>query len=681
MKTRPNCVLRSRFVKGSFNSHLRATTFRTILACSNAAMLALLINSPAHATTFYWDNSSGNNASGNSTNWATTLAGGINPAQAPNSITDDVYFNISTFNANQIMGLNGSRVYLGITFNSTGTTNIENHTTNGLSNTLTIGSDGITVNNGAGAVSLGVLSGRGTMTYKLAENQSWTNNSSNVLTIGGGSISNAGNVTPYTLTLGGSGAGGISIGNQILDGGTTGTTEVAVNNTGGGTTTLSSSGSLYTGGTTVNRGTLTLASTATLGAATGALKVNNTNTGPATASVLNLATGADITTGSLSGTIALAGSGTNTVTINTQASRTFTVNQTTAGTYDGVIAGAGGFTLGSLSTNTLIFTGTNTYTGETRIDSGVLRLSGNGTISSSSNVTINTVGSDVANFNIRNTVGWVYSGAITGDGTGQINLNSGTDAKLTGNISGVSVINANSEFTDTTLSGNISGVSTDVKVQSGNNGSIGAVLRLSGTNTYGGVTTVANFGTLILNGDNSLAIGNVTISSGGTLRGIGTVGGATSLASNAHLAAGSTSAVGNVGTETFSSSLGFDSGSIFDWDINSGLSDGAYDKIVSSTLSVTSGAKFAVNSDVSFSDTFWQRNHLWTDVFNKNFIGFAVSDFLYSVNGSTTTTPDSSTVGFFTNNGTSLEWTAVPEPTSALAGLLITAGLLRRRRI
>jgi MYXO-CTERM domain-containing protein len=35
---------------------------------------------------------------------------------------------------------------------------------------------------------------------------------------------------------------------------------------------------------------------------------------------------------------------------------------------------------------------------------------------------------------------------------------------------------------------------------------------------------------------------------------------------------------------------------------------------------------------------------------------------------------------FFTLNAGSLTFTAVPEPTSALAGLLVVAGLLRRRR-
>jgi len=37
--------------------------------------------------------------------------------------------------------------------------------------------------------------------------------------------------------------------------------------------------------------------------------------------------------------------------------------------------------------------------------------------------------------------------------------------------------------------------------------------------------------------------------------------------------------------------------------------------------------------------------------------------------------------GYFAFSGTSaLSWTAVPEPTSALAGILLVAGLLRRRR-
>ena len=132
----------------------------------------------------------------------------------------------------------------------------------------------------------------------------------------------------------------------------------------------------YSGGTTVNQGTLTIGTGGTLGAATGALSVNNTNTGAATDTVLNLATAVNTTTGSLSGTIAVPSSGVNTATINTQSGRTFTVNQTTAGTYAGVIAGTGDFVLGASSTNTLTLTGANTYTGTTTVNAGTLALVG-----------------------------------------------------------------------------------------------------------------------------------------------------------------------------------------------------------------------------------------------------------------------------------------------------------------
>jgi hypothetical protein len=41
---------------------------------------------------------------------------------------------------------------------------------------------------------------------------------------------------------------------------------------------------------------------------------------------------------------------------------------------------------------------------------------------------------------------------------------------------------------------------------------------------------------------------------------------------------------------------------------------------------------------------------------------------------------DFSSEGYFSISGGTLKWTAVPEPTSALAGLLLGGGLLRRRR-
>lgn len=131
----------------------------------------------------------------------------------------------------------------------------------------------------------------------------------------------------------------------------------------------------YSGGTTVNQGILTVGTGGTLGASISPLTVSNTNTGIGTAAILNLATAVDTTVGSLSGTIAVPSGGSNTATINNGGvGRNFTVNQTAAGSFAGVIAGAGNFTLGSLSTNTLTLAGPQTYTGTTTVNGGTLKL-------------------------------------------------------------------------------------------------------------------------------------------------------------------------------------------------------------------------------------------------------------------------------------------------------------------
>ncbi len=141
---------------------------------------------------------------------------------------------------------------------------------------------------------------------------------------------------------------------------------------GSGVMTLNAANS-YSGGTTVCAGTLTVGAGGSLGAATGPLVVNNPNTAAGTDVVLNLSTAAATTTGPLSGAIAVPASGANTVTIN-NGGQPFTVDQTADGTYAGVIAGSGSFTLGNLSTSTLTLSGANIYTGGTVVESGLLQL-------------------------------------------------------------------------------------------------------------------------------------------------------------------------------------------------------------------------------------------------------------------------------------------------------------------
>ena len=196
-----------------------------------------------------------------------------------------------------------------------------------------------------------------------------------------------------------------------------------------------------------------------------------------------------------------------------------------------------------------------------------------------------------------------------------------------------------------------------------------SVVLLNNANTYTGATAV-DAGTLVVNGNQSGANGNVTVASGATLAGEGTVGGGTTV-SGTHAPGNGTA--GDVGLQTFGSSLSYNSGSIFEWDITT--ASNAYDKVSAGTLAVTSGAIFKVVSSTAFSDTFWNTNQNWTDIFGgKSIDNFLISNFQYSVAGTTVSAPSSE--GYFTITGSTLNWTAVPELSNLLIGGLLGAGLL-----
>jgi trimeric autotransporter adhesin len=221
---------------------------------------------------------------------------------------------------------------------------------------------------------------------------------------------------------------------------------------------------------------------------------------------------------------------------------------------------------------------------------------------------------------------------------------------------------------------------------------------LSGTSSYGGSSTL-NAGTVAINGDQSAATGAVSVSNSGTrLVGTGTVGGNTTINSGAIHSAGAATP-NAIGLQIFDKSgasttdLTYGAGSIFEWDLNankdtdSGTRGTDFDAVnVTGTLNANSTAVFRVvlGSNVT-SDAFWTQAQTWNDIFagGLTLAGAGFTNSLLQVVDTTGATYDQSLLnpgGQFSVSGTSLTWSPVPEPSSALAGLLLTAGLLRRRR-
>jgi fibronectin-binding autotransporter adhesin len=238
-------------------------------------------------------------------------------------------------------------------------------------------------------------------------------------------------------------------------------------------------------------------------------------------------------------------------------------------TINSVLSGAG--QLVKVDGGTLVLGGTNTYTGGTLVNEGVLSISNDanlgaaagdltfdgGTLRLTSGVTLaRAVTLEAGGGTIRTDAVSSVSGDITGGGgltktgtsvltlTGTNTYSGGTtisdgalalgNGPASGSIVGDVLNNGQLTFANPgayTFAGEISG--------SGNVRKTGAgVQTLTGANSYAGTTTVAA-GTLLINGDQSLATGLTTVSAG-TLGGSGTIGGDVTVAAGASLAPGGT---------------------------------------------------------------------------------------------------------------------------------------------
>lgn len=141
--------------------------------------------------------------------------------------------------------------------------------------------------------------------------------------------------------------------------------------------------------------------------------------------------------------------------------------------------------------------------------------------------------------------------------------------------------------------------------------------------------------------------------------------------------------------------MNYQTGSIFEWDFNAisatdpgvkaDVATGTYDQVVAAGAVSGGDAIFkVVLSGNTFADDFWNTDKSWTNIFTgagaPDLLGSVFSGF--SATGGLDSLGQVSGRGQFTFNGSTatLNWTAVPEPTTALSGLLLATGLMRRRR-
>lgn len=442
--------------------------------------------------------------------------------------------------------LSGTNTYSGTTTISAGALRVQNDS--GLGSTAggtTVSATGAALEL-EGGISIGAealgLTGTGIGTGGALRNISGDN------TYGGNITLNAGGVRinsdQDTLTLSGTiardtgnravtfgGDGNITVSGTIGNLGTG-----AISKDGAGTLTLSSANS-YTGNTTINAGTVLALNDSSLGTA-GTVTLANTgasldlgdgvtisramtvgNTG--NAKVLGLQTGAT--------SAVYAGA----ITVNETTEGNFQVTATGVGKLEisGVIGSATLAGVQKTGDGTVLLSGTNTYTGATRINAGTLTvtsIAGAGTNSALGTGVSNAV-VRMGNNNNTGTLEYIGSGATTDR---QIQIGSGT----VGNTGGATILNngtgalvfSATDFNSPFATATGTRALTLGGSNTGANAILGAIIDnvgvtttgrvnvskidagtwiLAGTNTYTGATTIGG-GTLIVTG--GLAIGDLS---------------------------------------------------------------------------------------------------------------------------------------------------------------------------
>jgi autotransporter-associated beta strand protein len=359
----------------------------------------------------------------------------------------------------------------------------------------------------------------------LTSNQTWNAQGGN-LVFSGATVLNGAN----TLTI--DGAFNTTI-NSVIDSGSGG---IVKNGT--GTLTLAGANT-FTGGVTLNAGTVSIASDSNLGAASTGLTFNGgtlltsaaltsaravtlnsgggtLNTNGFNSTLSGAISGAGALTKTGSGTLTLTGansySGGTTISGGTLQGNTTSLqgniannaalvfDQSSSGTFAGNISGTGSVT--KQNTGTLVLTGTNTYSGGTTVSAGTLQGS---TTSLQGNIVNN------ASLVFNQATSGSYAGAISG--TGSLTKSGAGSLTLTGmnSFTGATAINAG---TLTLGANNALSSSTAITISSG------ATLDVAGYTLM--IGSLSGTGTVAL-GSGHLSVGanNTSTTFGGSITGSG----------------------------------------------------------------------------------------------------------------------------------------------------------------
>ena len=621
---------------------------------------------------------------GGNGNWSSTVSPGWTVGGVPNAVGAVANHG----NSNTSI----TTVDIAVTVGTISLTNNSNHAWNfGLTSGITLDQDG---------------AGSGNATIS---NTNTFVGTANGLTINTGTLTLADNLlisNTGASTRGGAAGGSISFASALVIAGTGNITIDNVLNdiAGVGAITFYGGSSTFTGNVNVRSGGTVFNGASAFGNAANVITLGASGAG--SASLFGGAAGTFVNNWVVAagsgGTLTMGSNGLNaqtwsgTGTLNGDLTLFTLANSSNKFKLDGVISGTGNFTMSSSGAGYAEMSQANTYSGSTKVSSGILSLTSTNALQNSALDTTNSVtGTTTAGLRAGGVVTTLTLGGLTGNKNLADVFATGASSSA-GRYSSLAALTLNpgTGVTHTYSAAIANGAANMTLTKTGN-----GTQELSGTNTYTGATTISA-GTLLINGNQSGATGAVAVNNAATLGGNGTVGGIVTVGSGGILSPGNSPGLQNM------AGLVLNNGGNYNWQVldATGVAGTGYDIInLSGSLnlaSLTGATDYQINlwslssigPDVNGNATNFNNalNQSWTLVSTGNVItGFDATEFTVNVganagaNGFTNALAGGAFSVDLSVDSTDLMlvYTAIPEPsTFALLGLGLTTVMVFRRR-